>query len=338
MDEARGDFTGDELGDLWMPTPTGLQTVPASISVAEMSRMAERRVRRDERLGEPGAGSNQQGDGQDLVMGVDLTQKRKKAVNWCSQENDLIIKLFLASYNTYYFKFSDGSKKGIKAVRETLHEKWAEELTNLRFAKRTPAQVAEKIKKSIILTRKFINTNGENFRSGRSDDLPPHLKPLEKKLREEYSKQSNGGGFDLSIDDTALRFYDVLKNVKEESLSPMGGINPDEGRCGEVDLDIESGANDNVERSSLSILPHVSAVAHVFDLPPVAPVTPFKNSTILPSVVSKSKKRTYDEDTEDINVKRNRLIDAEMELLQRKRYLLEMKIKYWEGKIKRSSN
>uniref|UniRef100_A0A0K0CVJ8 Myb_DNA-bind_5 domain-containing protein n=1 Tax=Angiostrongylus cantonensis TaxID=6313 RepID=A0A0K0CVJ8_ANGCA len=218
---------------------------------------------------------------------MDFTQKRKKSVNWCSQENDLIIKLFLESYNTYYLKFSDGSKKGIKAVRDSLHEKWAEQLTNLRFARRTPAQVAEKIKKSIIVTRKFINTNGENIRTKRMDDLPPHLKQLEKKLREEYTKQSNDTGLDLLIDDSAARFYDFLKNVKEESLSPVVRINADEARCTDTDPDVETSANDNVE---------------------------------------------------DITAKRHRLVDAEMELIQRKRYLIEMKIKYWEEKIKRSSN
>ncbi|KJH45950.1 hypothetical protein DICVIV_07990 [Dictyocaulus viviparus] len=258
---------------------------------------------------------------------MDFTQKRKKAVNWCSQENDLIIELLLECYNTYYFKFSDGSKKGIKAVRDTLHEKWAEKLTKLGFAERTPAQVAEKIKKSIIITRKYINTNGENLRTGRTEELASHLRPLEKKLREEYSKQSN-------VYDNIVKFYDLLKDVKEESLSPTGPLNAIETECKGLCRDHEASTNDNIEDLSLNGPSHASTIAQVLDLPPVAPVAPFKNSVTLPSLVNRNKKRTSEEDIDDVATKRHRILDAEMELIQRKRHLIEMKIKYWEGKMK----
>lgn len=43
----------------------------------------------------------------DCVYTMDLV-RRKKAVNWCSQENDLVISLFIENYDSYYYKFSDG--------------------------------------------------------------------------------------------------------------------------------------------------------------------------------------------------------------------------------------
>ncbi|KAK5970329.1 hypothetical protein GCK32_009338 [Trichostrongylus colubriformis] len=266
------------------------------------------------------------------VGSMDCNIKRKKGVNWTIQENELVIELFLDCYDTYYFKFSDGSKKGIKAVRDSLHERWAEQLNRLGFAERTPAQVAEKIKKSIIITRKYINNNGENIRTGRVDDLPPFLRPLEKKLREEYAKQANG--YDLSSEDSALRFYDLLKDVKEESMSSTGGKDASDSHS--VDLDIEPSTSVLFE-SPMTRLSRMANITQSPD-PPVVPVLPFMNTPILPTINGKIKKRPCDEELEDLAVKRQRLLDAELELLERKRHLVEMKIKYWEEKTKRLSS
>ncbi|KAK6013736.1 hypothetical protein OSTOST_20923 [Ostertagia ostertagi] len=258
---------------------------------------------------------------------MDCSIKRKKGVNWTIQENELVIELFLDHYDTYYFKFSDGSKKGTKAVRDSLHERWAEQLTRLGFAERTPSQVAEKIKKSIIVTRKYINNSGENLRSGSVEYLPAFLRPLEKKLREEYAKQANG------CEDGAIQFYELLKDVKEESMSSTGGKDASDNHSLDVDLDIEPSTSSLFE-SSMTRLSQMANLPQSLDLP-IAPVTPFKNSLILPSVNGKSKKRSSDEELDDLTLKRQRLLEAESELLERKRHLVEMKIKYWEEKMKR---
>ncbi|KAK6039414.1 hypothetical protein COOONC_23082 [Cooperia oncophora] len=285
---------------------------------------------------------------------MDPSIKRKKGVNWTLQENELVIELFLDNYDTYYFKFSDGSKKGIKAVRDSLHERWAEQLTRLGFSERSPAQVAEKIKKSIIITRKYINNYSENApRTGRGDDLPPFLRPLEKKLREEHAKEVNGCSFsagerqfrdfflsffvqfDLRIaEDGVIPFYDLLKDVKEESMSSTGGKDTSDCHSLDADLDIERGTSSLYE-SPMTRLSQMANIPQTFD-PPIAPVTPFKIST-LPSLICKSKKRWSDEEMDDMTLKRQRLLDAELELVERKRYLVEMKIKYWEEKTKRLS-
>ncbi|VDP31739.1 unnamed protein product [Heligmosomoides polygyrus] len=262
---------------------------------------------------------------------MDLSQRRKKAVNWTSQENNLLIELFLDSYDTYYFTFSDGSKRGVKAVRESLHERWAEQLTRLGVAERTPIQVAEKIKKCIINTRKYINNNSESSSAGRSDDLSPYLRPLEQKLREEYSKQSNGYRFDISSDDGPLTFFDLLKDVKEESMSSKGV------KCGDSldgELDAEPSTSNVIDGLPLDRLSHMAALTHALD-PPVAPVTPFQNFSLLPPFPCKNKRRSFEEVPEELVAKRRRLLDAELELVERKRYLTEMKIKYWESKTKK---
>ncbi|ETN77175.1 hypothetical protein NECAME_03275 [Necator americanus] len=266
---------------------------------------------------------------------MDPAQKRKKAVNWCSQENILVISLFLEHYDTYYFKFSDGSKKGVKAVRDALHERWAGQLTQLGFAERSPAQVAEKIKKSIIITRKFINSSGDNAQNGRRDELPCHLKPLEKKLREEYNKIQSDYGFDFGAGEGTMRFYDLLRDIKDESLSSFGGnLEGDEIECLEGDLEIEPSPTDCTENTSRRGITVTSTASHILDSPLVVPVMPFKNQIPAPSAMSRCKKRAAEEDPDEIIEKRHRLLDAELELVERKRYLTEMKIKYWEDKMK----
>ncbi|KAL6743811.1 hypothetical protein Aduo_016807 [Ancylostoma duodenale] len=262
--------------------------------------------------------------------------RRKKAVNWCSQENDLVINLFIENYDSYYYKFSDGSKKGVKAVRDSLHEEWAQQLTQLGFAQRTAAQVAEKIKKSIINTRKFINNNGENPLSGRREELPRHLKPLEKKLREEYNKIQNDYGFDMTAVEGVVRLYDLLKDVKEESMSSFGGnAEGEEVECLEGDLEIEPGSNNSTEDSSRHGMSVASGTANVIDTPMIVPVLPFKNQIPTPNAMSRCKKRAGEEEVDDLTAKRHRLINAELELVERKRYLTELKIKYWEEKMKK---
>lgn len=46
-------------------------------------------------------------------------------------------------------------------------------------------------------------------------------------------------------------------------------------------------------------------------------------------------RRSAEEEVDDLTAKRHRLINAEMELVERKRYLTELKIKYWEEKMKK---
>lgn len=46
-------------------------------------------------------------------------------------------------------------------------------------------------------------------------------------------------------------------------------------------------------------------------------------------------RRSFEEVPEELVAKRRRLLDAELELVERKRYLTEMKIKYWESKTKK---
>ncbi|KAK6757927.1 hypothetical protein RB195_015632 [Necator americanus] len=238
---------------------------------------------------------------------MDPAQKRKKAVNWCSQENILVISLFLEHYDTYYFKFSDGSKKGVKAVRDALHERWAGQLTQLGFAERSPAQVAEKIKKSIIITRKFINSSGDNAQNGRRDELPCHLKPLEKKLREEYNKIQSDYGFDFGAGEGTMRFYDLLRDIKDESLSSFGGnLEGDEIECLEGDLEIEPSPTDGTENTSRRGITVTSTASHILDSPLVVPVMPFKNQIPAPSAMSRCKKRAAEEDPDEIIEKRHR--------------------------------
>uniref|UniRef100_A0A7I4YYB1 Regulatory protein zeste n=1 Tax=Haemonchus contortus TaxID=6289 RepID=A0A7I4YYB1_HAECO len=266
--------------------------------------------------------------------GVD-NSKRKKGVNWTVQENELVIELFLTNYDMYYFKFSDGSKRGSKALRDSLHERWAEQLTRLGFAERTSQQVAEKLKKSIILTRKFINNNNNNGEStSKPEELPAYLRPLEKKLREEYAKKAKGDN-DPPNENTALRFCDLLKDVKEESESSPGAKDTSDTHSLDVDLDIEPSTS--LYESPMSRLSRMANLPQSLD-PPIAPVTPIKNNLLLPSVNDNSKKRATDEELEDMNAKRQRLLNAELELVERKRYLVEMKIKYWEEKTKRLSS
>ncbi|VDL69440.1 unnamed protein product [Nippostrongylus brasiliensis] len=220
---------------------------------------------------------------------------RKKIVQWSSVENELLMELFLDSYDSYYFRFADGSKKSTRAVRESLHEKWAEQLSRLGNAERTPTQVHEKIKKNIAKVKKYIKGGAGFVALGYR--LPPFLRPLELKLREEHDRQrfDADGSIMKSLDFTGEQ-RDGSPEQKFTRVSPQ----PE----GNLELDDEC-----AEQTYL-------------------------NST-LPSLTTLKKRRAVEEDPEDLSEKRQRLLDAKLELVARKKYLTDLKVKYWEKKMKR---
>ncbi|CAJ0589170.1 unnamed protein product [Cylicocyclus nassatus] len=249
-----------------------------------------------------------------------------KGLNWKDKESEFLIKLFVDNYDTYYPKFTSDPKLGI-ANRDALHEDWAAQVTMLGFSERSAIQVAVKIKKSIMVTRKFINQNGTDT-AGRKYKLPRYLKPLEKKLREEYLELNDDSAFDIIDADDSVMLFDLLDDVKDETVSSGEG-------CAEEDeLDLESAPSGKVEDPieqtiSMVAAPHVDA--------PVAPVQPYNPVIPTPNMMSKRKRRA-EEELDELTMKKHRLLDSELELVERKRYLTEMKITYWEQKMKKDLN
>ncbi|VDM78981.1 unnamed protein product [Strongylus vulgaris] len=228
-----------------------------------------------------------------------------------------------------------GSKKGGKALRDAFHEEWAQQLTKLGFAERTASQVAEKLKKSIIVTRKYINSNGENPQTGRREELPRHLKLLEQKLREEYNKlhgidlgfdivpgktgenPQTGRreelprhlklleqklreeynklhgidlGFDIVPEEDSVRLFDLIREVKEESVSSFGGNAEGESECIEGDLDLEPNNSNKFEDPIDETIAMVASTPHIVEPPLVAPVLPFNAHIPTPAAMSRCKK------------------------------------------------
>ncbi|WKY13796.1 hypothetical protein Q1695_004548 [Nippostrongylus brasiliensis] len=245
---------------------------------------------------------------------------RKKIVQWSSVENELLMELFLDSYDSYYFRFADGSKKSTRAVRESLHEKWAEQLSRLGNAERTPTQVHEKIKKNIAKVKKYIK-GGAGF-AALGYRLPLFLRPLELKLREEHDRQrfDADGSIMKSLDFTGEQ-RDGSPEQKFTRVSPQ----PE----GNLELDDDCAE----QKPSVEELSAAASVVPSLD-PPEAPFETYLNST-LPSLTTLKKRRAVEEDPEDLSEKRQRLLDAKLELVARKKYLTDLKVKYWEKKMKR---
>ncbi|CAJ0589171.1 unnamed protein product [Cylicocyclus nassatus] len=171
-------------------------------------------------------------------------------------------------------------------------------ITKLGFSERNAFQVADKLKRCLTITKKYISNKGEGA-AGQRYHFPSYLRPLERKVREEYLKHR----VDATFDEAGY-------------LDPEFEINPSARAEDLLGQDMSGGPAPHTYASVASVLPFTAGI---------------------PASHAMGCKRPFEEDN-DYFFKKRRLLDAKRKLKERKRYLKEMKIKYWEQKMKNELN